>query len=131
MNRIKMIVGDWSGDGHEKTEICYISSKYTADEISDSYKSILKEKKIPYPCKDYEENTISEEIVQLLKENNIQYDDILERSNTKYYLAGEEGIKDFCELYLRIASIRLPHLTWKYEQDAPGVIRAGGYGLFW
>jgi len=60
MERFKLILGDWSDDGHGKTETFIVESNKPVDEAREAYFEAVKKTGIDFGeqvCRDYEDNT--------------------------------------------------------------------------
>lgn len=134
---ISLVLGDWSGDGHSKTDIVNISSNLSKKEIEKAYS--LGTKKIGFDlindvCADYEDNNLSAEHWEILKkfgykEDNIPGDPVDEKDDHAGILVWSDG---FVDLYLFIVKLGNDTFQGKIleEKDNP-TIRIGGYGLFY
>lgn len=117
MNQIKLTVGDWSGDGHEKTEDFTIHSSMTQEELSKAIKK-LKLMDIGNDCSEYEDNKLSEKSQKKLEKAGIVYDN-------------EEGLypESWVQTILECVKHENPGSTFEIVQ-VPS-INVGGYGLFY
>lgn len=122
--KINLIVGDWSGDGHEKTEVFIIESNLSPDEIKDAYakgSKILGFNLIRKVCIEYEDNFIPFSIAKILNSH----------LNTEFNIDGQLSLvipKQWVDLYLKI--VHLGNDSFKYGYIAGVDINIGGYGLF-
>lgn len=132
MNKINFIVGDWSGDGHDKTEDVWIDSNKTIQEIKDAYdksceltKLTFEEKNGFYGIADnYEDNELSDEVIEIFTKFNCP---LLERvKNENNFLYPEI----FAEIWFWFVSLSLPDFEYKVVRDNTPTIRGYGYGLF-
>lgn len=147
--KIKLIVGDWSGDGHERTEDFLIESNLSQDQIAQAI--IQTENLFEFTfsdfCSEYEDNTIHSCILDKFIEAQIidkdflddlfcdeDYDHECHHCETKdedecvlYYEFTPEA---FVELYLRLAKYSIPAFEYIYLDDRVPTIEIGGYGLF-
>jgi len=69
--RFKLVLGDWSGDGHNITEAYTVECDLTLDEAREAY--FLAKEKLPDLdpgsfCKDYEDCVLPEKVFNKLKE---------------------------------------------------------------
>lgn len=135
---INLVLGDWSGDGHSKTETVTILSNLEKKDVAKAYKKGTK--KVGFNlteevCAEYEDNNISREQVEKLAELGIPKDAYLDSYDLEQ---DEEDSEDgfslwtngFAELWLRIAQLGNP--DFKYEvttHDSPN-INIGGYGMY-
>ena len=125
---ISVIVGDWSKDGHEKSETYRVSVQYegTADieEWTRNGEAKLGFRMRDY-CEDYEDNTIPAEVLDpVLRALGVNFDESYEDQYTLYE-------QDWFELWLTITRFGAP---WGAEIDevvSADTIHIGGYGLFY
>ena len=129
MNTIQLIAGDWSGDGHNMTDVKTINTNYLVEKIKDCYKqnsNLLNFNMFNF-CHHYEDNIISKEVLKpILKilNVNLEFEDN-EDDDEDYYISCENWVK----LYLSIVSYNNP--DFQYEIITPtNSINIGGYGLF-
>lgn len=125
MNNIyKLVVGDWSGDGHDKTISYYFKSFVELSAIEFIYKrnaEFIGFDIFDY-CNEYEDNLIPKEKLDLLSDymnlRNIDKD-------------GEENYcifpSDFKDIFLTIVNSNEPLIE---EIQIPEFSLHGGYGLF-
>lgn len=127
MYLIKLVVGDWSGDGHEKTQNYYIYSNLSKKDIDESLK--LAKNKLTFDVRniasDYEERGMSAKQAAKLTEYNFKFDDDNIENDGSVYLTPEI----FVDIYL--FSIKLGNDNFEYTLLKPDfTINIGGYGLF-
>lgn len=69
MFKFRMIIGDWSGDGHEKTEEFIVSSNLPVDAVREAHYKIYDKTGINIEeiCSGYEEDELSPETVAQLR----------------------------------------------------------------
>lgn len=126
---ITLVVGDWSGDGHDKTENIFIKCNRSIDEVNEAYKAgtkIVGFDLVDSLCEEYEDRRIPIEAVTSLQDNGIEidWDDEVD-PDVGVNIYHEE----FVEIYLAIVKLGDP--DFKYERQSPPVINIGGYGLFY
>lgn len=121
MNNItELVIGDPSGDGHDKTVNMFIKTNKTQKELKDIINDMSFD--IDNICGEYEESTLSEEVVKDLISIGVKL--------------SEETIKDtyidhsiIFDIILQLFEIQDP--TFKYEKIELGYIGFNaGYGLF-
>lgn len=133
MHKITLIVGDWSGDGHEKTKDFTISSSLTAKELEKAYKAGLKKTGLEHDkmCSEYESTTIfKEEYKQFLAlDPELANCDssISDLNDDKNWWSVTP--KEFAYMYMIIAKAGNSRLDWSLEETSES-IAVGGYGLF-
>ena len=68
LNRTKVILGDWSGDGHNITETYIVEISCTNEELQEFYRNAVKKSGIQFEniCEEYEDAVISGEIISTL-----------------------------------------------------------------
>lgn len=152
---INLVVGDWSNDGHgqahtysfeanlSQTELCeaYEKGSDIVYKAMDDNRTFINRKDILDRVADrYESYSVPNEIAVALAKFGIKswsYEDEQEpetRSFINYdkhdnvYTVGDEGSEDFAMLYMEIAKIGNPELTYKLITFP--AITIGGYGLF-
>ena len=133
MGQISIVVGDSSGDGHDKTETTIIECVLDIDELKDAFKkgTELIGFDLENCCTDYEDNDITEYIAEIKSLFN-------QSEKPMDYYGIEKSYKDsskfiiysggFIEVWLRIVRLAIPEFTW--EVVSPKQIEIGGYGLF-
>ena len=135
-NKIDLCVGDWSGDGHEKTETISIESNLTAKEINAAYKIGAKKIKFDITKKisvHHDDSTISRKQYNLLikagyKWQIQEFDEDPEKSKEDRINIGEPH--HFACMWLFIAKLGNPDFEYNYVNSHAEVINIGGYGLF-
>lgn len=134
MPNYTVTLGDWSDDGHGKTNDFVISSDSTYEEITEAYKRGEKELGIKFVknyCSDYEDNTIDVDLVNALKANGINI------TLDKYELEeleenGTCGIWHDTYFFIWLELVRLgkpPHPITDISTKTQN-FKIGGYGLF-
>ncbi len=129
---VNLIVGDWSRDGHEKTDRFTVESNLSKAEIAKAYKAGAKliGFDITEYCKEFEDNTIPIEKLRLLCPFGLIWEDL-----DSYSL--EEGEMDglyrampgeYVNFYLLIVKAGNP--TFEYSYTKGPDIKIGGYGLY-
>jgi len=120
--RFKIIIGDWSGDGHGKSDYFVFRSNYDVKDIQQAYKDSCKLTGVQFNdnennytgkdlyrqedrmiCVEYEEYHISEFAVDVLKKYNI---------DTKKF---DEYVKvdDFADLIMDFIKLSLPNMIYR------------------
>ena len=134
MVKISIVVGDWSGDGHDKTENTLIESNLIQEDLLEAFK--IGTERIGFDltkcCTDYEDNDVTEHIEQIkpLFDNSIT---LMEEHGIEesYRTPGNWIVYSYgyLEIYLRICKLGNPQFEYtKAEEDDS--IQIGGYGLF-
>lgn len=138
MNNVTLIVGDWGGDGHDKTEDYIYNINISYAELIAAYESgvaIIGYDLKDY-CNDYEDREIPIELLQSVynKLKELPVGEAWEIINdivtlSEYFDKISVYHSEYAELYLAIAKIGNPDLT--YQQVTGTTISIGGYGLFY
>jgi len=139
MHKINLIVGDWSNDGHEKTEDIRFNASLDKENIEKAYKKGIKivGKEFLTLCEEYEQNTIPKKLfmqICALESRLINYSDFnetieeLNASDESYYSISP---LQFAVMYMAIAAQGNVKLTWELDiLPISSYINVGGYGLF-
>lgn len=155
MKQVKLIVGDWSGDGHEKSEDFFVEVDDAID-LNKFYKKgtkLLGVNFIEKFCTDYEDQYVSSKFWKLLK-SKTELPERLVRvvENEEYYYdenfegydnedSGEDDTPPspdhhslqpttFVIIYLEICKLGGLE-NYKLVEDTFETIDIGGYGLFY
>lgn len=132
---IQLVLGDWSNDGHGKTDSVFIESNLTAQQIQDAYVAAMNKlpalKCLNTLAEDYEDSELSNDHITALREAGYPID--------KFVKEYEEGYGDDCtpsvdkesytDIYLFIVLVGNPE--FKHEVVSLDDINIGGYGLFY
>ena len=120
---INLIVGDYSGDGHDRKEVETILSNLDISSFKKAYVkgSELVGVDITSLCEDYDDNHISEEYCKLLKDAGLDFE-----IDSGYTMCSN----DFLGIYLFL--VKKGNENFEYEQynENHDDIYIGGYGLF-
>lgn len=134
MNLLTLRVGDWSGDGHERTEDILVRVNKSSVDIETAYYKGVKvcEVDVKSLVADFEEWDIPSAELRKLHRNGILRDwnfDDEESLSEDFSLLYE--IDMYVEIYLRIAQLGDPDLKYEtVDTDENPVLYIGGYGLF-
>jgi hypothetical protein len=137
--RVKLVVGDWSGDGHGKSEDVFFETNKTILEIQEAYKASCKLTGVEFNgnedytglnrdwkirknyqiAVDYEEHEIPREAEELLLQHGI---DVWEGFDNDSYdkvneLAPIDGVEHFAELWVKFVKLSLPDLEMEMVKD--------------
>lgn len=132
---ISLVMGDWSGDGHSKTDTVVIKSNLTVPEITKAYKKASKKlgfDLIKEVAADYQDNNLSKDNMQALIKNGFSgelEDDEEEDNGGKggYFLWTDS----FLDIYLFIVKLGDPNFEYAILQgELNPSINIGGYGLY-
>jgi hypothetical protein len=132
LNTINLVLGDWSGDGHEKTASIMISTNLSRQEIVDAYAAgtlIVGFDFSHEVCCEYEDHVIPHEKINKLIELGLQWDvdmfDAASSSDEECYLTHETYVLIYCFI------VSLGREGFRYELCKNNDIHIGGYGLFY
>lgn len=146
MTDYKVIVGDWSDDGHGKADsyIVDVSAEFSVDVLRANYEKNVSE--IGFAptslCEDYEDSSVSEEQANALFAAGLPDDRKCIATEPgpypQYFVPDSEGMLHLCMFFL---TRNLTGATWFIKNDsiptlfggANPVIDAGsvGYGLYY
>lgn len=130
---IKFEVGDWSDDGHGKTDDIYFKSNKDGDEVESLYGASVKMHGLDITCEcdEYEDSCLSGEYLEKAREIFGSYPEVLKLlddiEDGEMYMDSDT----FVTLYMWTAKLMSADL--EFEQTRPdykNIIRPGGYGLF-
>jgi hypothetical protein len=148
---VKLVVGDWSHDGHEKTESHVF--EISTDNLNRDYAlgvDILEiehgttiRNSLSILCSDYVDDTLPVELRNKLRKSGINFEEMGDAAvlgkwcwdkekGVSGYIETEDGtmsVDTFVNLYFQIARLGNPLLTWKPLDGE--TINIGGYGLFY
>jgi hypothetical protein len=132
-HRIELVVGDWSHDGHEKTDVQFLESNLPSSEIKKAYNAGTKIVGFDFSkvvARNYEEDKISVDKVDKLKSLGCELFD----SYDEYDFSEKEGYQlwpdIFTDVYLFICKLGNPDFEYELVSDSADRINIGGYGLF-
>lgn len=147
-NLIKVVLGDWSDDGHGKTSTFIINSNRDTSNIEKAYKKGVAvlgfdfERKVAYT---YEDSTIKIEYLKSLIQTGFEweatvynlktqdYDDVVfSKQNDVSYETYEDSFclddESYLAMWFHVAKLGDPDL--EYEIVKIQSLNIGGYGLF-
>ena len=136
LNRISLVIGDWSHDGHEKTEDIDIRCNFTTKELHAAYKKGTEKLGFDFIATvavEYEDDRLPADKWEKLTKLGLKLDYELEPFDD---LDGEEDDYridsiTYAEIIMFICSLGSPDLTYKFiEKDYSDNWHVGGYGLF-
>lgn len=136
-HNINLIVGDWSGDGHEKTEIIEIKCNLPLEELQMAYKKGSKKVGFDFiniVATDYEDSILHSKEWKKLEKLGCKIKLVLchgtDKQNPDYDLDYDGS--SYVEILLFICSLGHPDLKYKFvEKDWTNQWTIGGYGLFY
>jgi hypothetical protein len=129
---VNLVVGDWSDDGHGKTETVMIMSNFDQKQIRAAYKKGVKTLGLDvaeHVCEDYEDSILSLKDYKTLSDKGFIFSKeikkIVEKKNDEIYVDTDLFVK----MYLFVVKLGEP--TFEYEIPKPlQCVEIGGYGLF-
>lgn len=145
MNKMYLVLGDWSKDGHGQSQKVLLEADLTVKEMQEAYKEACKltdlafddDQKTKYViAAEYEDNKISKKCANILKKFGIKLNYICEKDEeNKYYLDSESFVAlwiNFVKIARPDAKIRLidcniPNINGYWDEN----LNTGfGYGLY-
>lgn len=132
---ILLVLGDWSADGHGKTENIIVNSTLNRKELEEAYKAgaeILNIDVSEECCADYEDGSIEKEIFNKFLELNPSLPDFDgwgcnddDRDDGCISISNEQ----FAAMYMITCKVGNPSLVWTFSEVNETSINIGGYGL--
>lgn len=152
MNKIDIVLGDWSDDGHGKSDKITILVNKTPQEMKLAYKASCKALGISFNhnddftevkpledfseqynaenarqvCAEYGETQINQWVLDILKENCSQFIDkeVIEEIETNDTYLNQV---DFLALLMGFVSYSLPEFKWEYPEAGDVIPVFNGY----
>lgn len=125
MNKFRVIVGDWSGDGHNETKtfVVIVDDKFTSDVLAANYHKNVKELGVDPTlfAEEYEDNTIPEDVEEKLEALGVSYK--LFEHNGKKLLT----IQGMLDITMFVFGYGLTGFAWEQEPEITYPILVGGY----
>lgn len=126
---IDLVVGDWSGDGHNQKQIFTIKSNLDNGAVAKAFKA--GEKKLRFRFRDtvavsYDDNKVPSDAIEKLKKHGLDLGAVIYD-----YMEGEQvtiGPDEYVDIWLFIAKLGNP--SFEFELIDSPAINIGGYGLF-
>jgi hypothetical protein len=146
MSVIKLVVGDWSKDGHNQSDDVYVKVSFKdkgihPDVVKDVEKAYKEgSKKLGFDlvkdcCCDYEDNGIEQHFAKKLQEQRVVSKDYFSFNKDLLTRDGkcclDDGPDTFADLYMSIAKFGNPAIEWDFFELEEGEIKIGGYGLYY
>lgn len=136
VHKITLVVGDWSGDGHDKSATYIIESNLDLEQLSAAYKAgvkLLGTDLVEDTCSDYEDNSFPVEVFNKLQALLVPHKVQLDLDEDYIEAEVEFRVYDseiWVDLILGVCKLGNPSLEWSLiDPDASWHI--GGYGLFY
>lgn len=138
-HNITFSLGDPSGDGHEKYDTYHIVCNYSAKEIQEAYREVIKDLdgwNFTDECQDYQDRYVSVKGTQILlnlgfispKDPNFNED--IDEDGALYFIDGPD---EYVILYFKLVQLQLKDLKWDYrdlEEEYLFDLDYAGYGLY-
>jgi len=153
MNKFYLVLGDWSDDGHGKSDKILLKSNKSVTEIQNAYKQSCKsttcsfnhnddftgikrdyKESIKYcVCSEYQQTTLTPEIIKIFKKQNCPF---LKKLENDDYIVSQEI---FVKLLMWFISLSLPDFKCEEIEDDIPVLNGYwdnnlnvqfGYGLY-
>jgi hypothetical protein len=134
---IELIVGDWSCDGHEKSENFIVRCSLSKNQLEKAYKAAVKRIGLDPSedlARDYEDHKFPREYFDklvaagiMITSDDFDHDGADDADDTTCDF--RFGTDTFVDLYMKVAQSENSQLT--YEHVTPPSIHIGGYGLFY
>ena len=129
---IKLVIGDPSGDGHDKTADRLYTVNATAVEVVEAYCKGVDTIGVDITeyCEEYEDSTVPQEVIEKLMSYGLELEGTL-ISRLKDCTEPETIClydQEYFDAYIITALIGNPTLT--FESVALEEVEIGGYGLF-
>lgn len=125
MNKIRLVLGDWSDDGHGKSKEFMIESSLKKLQLQEAYK--IGAKKIGVSiiefCSDYEDSKMPAKDFNIFNTLNSEFP--TETKDEEVWV--DEDL--YAKMYMMTCKAGHPELKWNFIVDDEW-IDIGGYGLF-
>ena len=146
MNKMYLVIGDWSDDGHGKFEKVLVEVNKTVEEVQNAYKDSVNLTKISFNennsyhgfkdvkyevCIGYEDNRLIPAVIERFKELKCP-------TNILENFIEESYVDTFYSLWFWFVSLSLPDLKYNVVNEIPNIngywnknLNVGfGYGLY-
>lgn len=131
-HKFKLVVGDWSSDGHGISDTTVCICNHSNGEVIDAHKKLAsKGINLESQCGNYQDSKLSKDFIEKLNEigfnfSEIDFDDLVLDEGEVYI-----NCTDWVKLYMELSKIEIPDLQYKFISDGLPSIYIGGYGLFY
>lgn len=142
MYQFKLVIGDWSGDGHSRSESYLVRSNYPVEQVREAH-FLIKEKTgidIERICSEYQDSDIDKNVITKLLSLGFQfeYDDVESPTQNDILFGAKEMAKLWVfllqkadpNLSLEIIDFDIPTLHFWGVDKLSRHIGFVGYGLF-
>lgn len=139
----KIVIGDWSGDGHSQADDYHVESNKPVEAVREAYfaaKAKLPKQLCPEEfCNRYEEGALPDEVFKLMAKHGFKVEvDCVTDEGTDYVFHGEhmaEYVQWFCQqgdpgLVLKPVLNEIPMLQFYGFDEKKRHIGQFGYGMY-
>ena len=132
---VNLIVGDWSDNGHGKTETFTVNCNLDKKALEKAYKAGVKKTQVDLTkdvATNFEDNSISRDAVDKLGKHGFKISDHSDDVPYPDEIDCEASLwsDGFATTWLFIARVGNPELEYEFVVDNTSTINIGGYGLF-
>lgn len=135
-----LVVGDWSGDGHDKKDATVIRANLDSKQIMKAYKKASEKLGFNFiddVAADYEDRILSRDRLKTLLDNGLDLEVLggdYEIKEAKECLEDEdsEGVSLWIDSYrdIFLFIVKLGNDSFEWEESHGDSLNIGGYGLF-
>jgi hypothetical protein len=129
MKEVRIVIGDWSKDGHNKMEFFTFQCSHEEKDIKKAYKAAIKKCKVSLHddggrlrnavCCNYEDSIIPADKLRSLKELGVNFD--FRESKFHKNDAGEDEMscnpQDIANLFFAIVKTQIPGFEYKLVKE--------------
>jgi hypothetical protein len=131
-NTISLVLGDWSSDGHGKTDTITLKSNLSRTEVVAAYEAGTKTLGFDFIEKvadEYEDGSLRNPELEILLSHGLNLKDV----GIEDEVDEDEGVSLWVETYANIYLfiVKLGNKDFEYEFCGSDSIQIGGYGLFY
>lgn len=135
MNTINLVVGDWSNDGHGRTDTITISTNLSRSAVQKAYKAGAEVVGVDLTkdvCRDYEDHYIDDDVLDKFRKAGLTQADVPEWKEEDLSTIDASslwvGSEIFAHLYCFIVKKGAPAFEFTVVENKD--LNIGGYGLF-
>lgn len=124
---LKVILGDWSDDGHGKTKTFIIECNLSEQDLNRAYRAGVEIIGFDFKeevASDYDDATINRGLLKILRSKGVKIS-FEDYDPDDYEICIDPD--DYLEMYMGVCKLGNPNLN--YQVRSLPEIRAGGYGL--
>lgn len=130
MYTYRIVTGDWSDDGHGKSDQFTFNVNYNIDQIRKAYKKAQKKLKIAFDCNEkgkyklceaYENDSLSKETINHLRQSGVNFDNI--QFGTMVDEDGSQLMEpsEMAFLFLEVVKTEIPDLSYELVQEPESI----------